>query len=108
MKCAKKGCNGDLDFIGYASMGSSHSNYYKCDKCGNVYEIYDRNEGDKEKYILEVTGCKCTAYDWDKKRVCDSWLCKHGQANYRYERKECQWRKEWKQSSPVPHKQSEK
>ena len=62
MNCAKEKCNGRLSFIGYASMGSSHSNYYKCDKCGNVYEIYDRSEGDKSTYMLEVTGCRCDYY----------------------------------------------
>jgi anaerobic ribonucleoside-triphosphate reductase len=30
-------------FRGYASMGGSHSNYYKCSNCGRVVEIYDRD-----------------------------------------------------------------
>lgn len=81
--------------LGMLRWGSSHSNYYKCDKCGNVYEIYDRSEGNKNTYILQVTGCKCTAYGWDKNRVCNSWGCKHGHENYRYEREKCSWRKEW-------------
>jgi hypothetical protein len=33
-------------------MGGSHSNYYKCDNCKAVYEIYDRDMDNPEEYIF--------------------------------------------------------
>lgn len=38
-----KKCKVVLNWDGFASMGSSHSNYYKCGTCGRVVEIYDRD-----------------------------------------------------------------
>jgi uncharacterized protein YbcV (DUF1398 family) len=52
MKCNREKCNGNLLFHDFASMGGSHSNYYKCTKCGNIYEIYDRDEDNPSEYIL--------------------------------------------------------
>lgn len=40
-KCKK--CKETLHFAGYASMGGSHSNYYRCPECKRVVEIYDRD-----------------------------------------------------------------
>lgn len=40
-KCTK--CGEQLYWDGYASMGGSHSNYYRCPKCDRVVEIYDRD-----------------------------------------------------------------
>ncbi len=48
-KCSPYNCNGSLNFTGYASMGSSHSCYYKCEKCKAVYVIYDRDSDDYGK-----------------------------------------------------------
>ena len=31
----------ELHFSGFASMGGSHSNYYKCGSCGREVIIYD-------------------------------------------------------------------
>ena len=41
MNCNK--CGKGIFWIGFASMGGSHSNYYKCVGCGRIYEIYDRD-----------------------------------------------------------------
>ena len=38
-----KKCDGRLYFGGYARMGGSHSNYYKCKSCDRVVEISDRD-----------------------------------------------------------------
>lgn len=42
IKC--KECKSRMYWDGYASMGGSHSNYYKCTnrECGRVIEVYDR------------------------------------------------------------------
>jgi uncharacterized protein YbcV (DUF1398 family) len=52
MNCKRKKCKGELYFIGYASMGGSHSNYYKCDECKAIYEIYDRDINNSKEYIF--------------------------------------------------------
>lgn len=36
-----KECDGRLCLDSTGKMGSRHSNFYKCNKCGRVVEIYD-------------------------------------------------------------------
>jgi tRNA(Ile2) C34 agmatinyltransferase TiaS len=36
-----KKCGHEMYWNGYASMGSSHSNYYRCSNCRRCVEIYD-------------------------------------------------------------------
>lgn len=52
MDCAQKKCGGYLRFVGYASMGGSHSNYYQCSECEAAYEIYDRDIDNPKEYML--------------------------------------------------------
>jgi hypothetical protein len=46
-----KKCKVDLHWDGFASMGSSHSNWYICPKCGQHFVIADE---DLNKKTLEV------------------------------------------------------
>jgi len=41
LKCKRKYCRGILREIGGGSMGSCHSSYYQCRKCGNKFLIDD-------------------------------------------------------------------
>jgi phage FluMu protein Com len=56
-------CGSELGWAGYASMGGSHSNYYKCAKCKKVVEIYDRVLGEcvfydvRKSIIYDNKGC---------------------------------------------------
>ena len=52
MDCNQKKCKGRLRFAGYASMGSSHSNYYVCSECEAAYVIYDHDIDNPKEYIL--------------------------------------------------------
>jgi len=45
-------CNVALSFDGFASMGSSHSNWYRCKKCGNTYLIRDEDLVIKTDYYV--------------------------------------------------------
>lgn len=62
-KC--KDCKSRLSWAGFASMGGSHSNYYKCRGCGRAVEIYDRDLRSKVMEVI-VDGVKYKAETTEK------------------------------------------
>ncbi len=45
-----KDCNVPMHFHEFGSMGSFHSNYYKCSKCGKIVLVRDYDLKDEGHY----------------------------------------------------------
>lgn len=112
MKCLRKNCDGDLRFDSYAGMGTFHSNYYKCNKCGDIYLIYDRNSFPPRR-VAEGMKCLLRKLKYGSFDMCQEWGCPRlgwdkfswSDKNYGRNYKNCGYRLKWTSKRKTPKKE---